>query len=175
VFEELFARWPSAEALSVASVEQVRRVIRPLGLVGRAATLSALAREVVRLGGVPSTVAALVRLPGVGAYAAAATASMAFSRAEPAVDGVSARVYKRYFGLGSALPPSQDRALWELVAEVSPRSSARVWNWAVLDLAAAVCLPKVPRCPSCPLSETCSRAAVSDHVRPGPRSPGPVE
>jgi A/G-specific adenine glycosylase len=48
VYEELFRRWPDAAALGRAREASVAAVIRPLGLVRRAATLRAMARDVVR-------------------------------------------------------------------------------------------------------------------------------
>jgi len=56
------------------------------------------------------------------------------------------------------VPAAEDRALWELVDRVTPRSGVGEWNWAVLDLAAGVCLPRVPRCELCPLAGTCAFA-----------------
>ncbi len=156
VFERLFERWPDAGALARARVDAIERVIRPLGLVKRAATLREVAREVVRRGGVPSTVEELLELPGVGRYAANATAAVAFGRHVPTVDGVTARVYRRFFGLPQDRPPSEDPTLWDVVARVTPRRRVREWNWAVLDLAATVCLPRRPRCPDCPLRERCA-------------------
>jgi len=73
VYRELFRRWPDAEHLSRARESTITAVIRPLGLVRRAATLKALAREVVDISGVPNTIEALLELPGVGRYAAGAT------------------------------------------------------------------------------------------------------
>src|SRR5687767_5348159 len=55
VYERLFARWPDAGALARARESSIASVIRPLGLVRRAATLREMAKEVVRRGGVPST------------------------------------------------------------------------------------------------------------------------
>jgi A/G-specific adenine glycosylase len=156
VYERLFARWPTAEALSRARVESITAVIRPLGLARRAATLKVLASEVVERGGVPEALAELLELPGVGMYAASATLAVAFGKHSPVVDSVTARVYRRYFGLDSAIPASSDGALWELVMQATPRQRVREWNWAVLDLAASVCLPKVPRCDECPLSSRCA-------------------
>ena len=94
-------------------------------------------------------------LPGIGRYAASATAAVAFGRHVPTVDGVSARVYQRYFGLPTDRSPAVDDGLWDQVAGVTPRGAVREWNWAVLDLAATICLPKVPRCEQCPLLGAC--------------------
>jgi A/G-specific adenine glycosylase len=156
VFEELTGRWPDARSLARARVNSIGSVIRPLGLVKRAVTLKAMAREVDRLGSVPSTYEGLIALPGVGPYAANATLAVAFGQRAPVVDGVSARVYRRYFGLEADGPAASDRRLIQVVEEATPRDHVREWNWAVLDLAATICLPKVPRCGECPLRDQCA-------------------
>lgn len=156
VYEELFKRWPDAAALSRARETSIASVIRPLGLVRRASTLRAMARDVQRRGGVPEDAQELLALPGVGRYAANATLVVAYGRRAPVVDGVTARVYRRYFGLPSDLPATADPDLWERVDEATPVGATRDWNWAVLDLASDVCLPARPRCHSCPLVERCT-------------------
>ena len=156
VYDELFRRWPDAAALSRAREASIASVIRPLGLVRRASTLRAMAREVDRRGGVPVDPEGLMVLPGVGRYAANATLVVAFGKRAPVVDGVTARVYRRYLGLSSELPATSDPKLWRKVDEATPRGSAREWNWAVLDLASQVCLPVRPRCHNCPLVERCA-------------------
>lgn len=154
-YEQLFGRWPDAGSLARARVSTIETVIRPLGLIRRAATLKELGRAVVKRGGVPCTMEGLLELPGVGLYAASATLAVAFGKRAATVDGVTARVYRRYFDLRGDRPPSEDRELWRVVDRVTPTRSVREWNWAVLDLAATVCLPKRPRCPECPLREDC--------------------
>jgi A/G-specific adenine glycosylase len=161
VYEELFRRWPDAAALGRARESSIASVIRPLGLVRRAGTLRAMAREVVRIGGVPGDPDELMGLPGVGRYAANATSVVAFGSRVPVVDGVSARVYRRYLGLPSDLPATSDRGLWEEVARATPPTASKVWNWAVLDLAAEICLPARPRCGGCPLAARCAFAAAA--------------
>jgi A/G-specific adenine glycosylase len=156
VFTELVERWPTSEALSRARVESIRKVIRPLGLTRRAETLKALAGAVVARGGVPRSLEGLMELPGVGRYAAAATAAVAFGTRAATVDGVSARVYRRFFGLLDDVPATSDPELWDLVLDVTPRRNVRAWNWAVLDLAATVCLPAQPRCVECPVVARCA-------------------
>ena len=170
VFEKLFDRWPDASALARADIEEIASVIRPLGLVRRAATLRALAEAVIDRGSVPRSRDELLDLPGVGPYAANATIAVAFGERAPVVDGVSARVYRRYLGVDGQGPVSTDPLLRGMVERATPRSHVREWNWAILDLAAAVCLPKIPRCPECPLAAHCSwsraHATVSE---PGAR------
>jgi A/G-specific adenine glycosylase len=156
VYERLFERWPSANELARARVDSIAALIRPLGLVRRASMLRSLARAVTELGGVPRTLQGLLELPGVGPYAANATLAVGFGQRVAVVDGVTARVYRRYFGLEGSVPASTDPDLWSLVREVTPHRNVREWNWAVLDLAAAICLPKIPRCDRCPLQTRCA-------------------
>ena len=155
VYETLFERWPDATSLARARVDTIEKVIRPLGLNRRAGTLKEMAAVVSGLGEVPSTLDGLLALPGVGPYAAGATLAVAFGKRAPVVDGVTARVYRRYFELDPAIPVSSDPELWRVVTEASPARNNKEWNWAVLDLASSVCLPKVPRCHACPLAAHC--------------------
>ena len=161
VYERLFARWPDAQHLARARVDSIESVIRPLGLTSRASKLRDLARAVVELGSIPDALDGLLALPGVGRYAAGATRAVAFNKRSAVVDGVTARVYRRYFGLPADLPPVSDPELWSLVTEITPTRSIKEWNWAVLDLAATVCLPKVPRCSTCPLQADCAWTRTS--------------
>jgi A/G-specific adenine glycosylase len=161
VYERLFSRWPDAEHLARARVHSIESVIRPVGLTSRAAKLRDLARSVVDLGEVPDSLEGLLALPGVGRYAAGATLAVAFNKRSAVVDGVTARVYRRYFGLAGDLPAVNDKKLWSVVTDVTPKRSVKEWNWAVLDLAATVCLPKVPRCSTCPLQADCAWARAS--------------
>ena len=71
-------------------------------------------------GSVPDSLDELLDLPGVGRYAASATLAVAFEQRAPVVDGVSARVYRRYFGLEAAEPAASDGQLWELVSRGHP-------------------------------------------------------
>lgn len=152
VTDAFFDRWPTPSHLAAAEVEEVVSVIRPLGLTNRAAQLVALGRRLAELGQLPDGVDELCQLPGVGRYTAAATLG------RPAVDGTSARVYRRFFGeLSSEEHKTVDGDLWQVVETVvrGGNDEVRRLNWAVLDLAASTCLPSHPRCGECPLLDSC--------------------
>ncbi len=156
VYEELLKRWPDASALANAEVSEITNVIRPLGLTRRAHWIKTMATQVVASGGVPRSVTQMMRLAGVGRYAASATVAAAFNTPAPTVDGTSARVYRRYFGVAASKDSEVDEELWLLASRVTPQRAAREWNWAVLDLASSICLPKLPKCTECPLSKDCT-------------------
>lgn len=156
VYEALFQRWPAPEQLATAPEKEIAAVIRPLGLMRRARTLKQMAREISEQGRVPRSIEGLRRLTGVGRYSAAATAAAVYGAQEPTVDATSARVYRRVLGMKSAKASDVNESLREAARAVMPRPPAsREWNWAVLDLAATICLPKIPRCSDCPVSRHC--------------------
>jgi A/G-specific adenine glycosylase len=165
VYGELLTRWPTAHHLATADQQAVRDVMRPLGLVRRADNLVRLG-EAVTAQGMPRTAAGLRSLPGVGPYAAATAATLAWGQRHPVVDSVSARVYRRFFGLTHVEHKTIDEELLALVRWATPARAHRTWNWAVLDLADAVCMPTVPRCDSCPLADSCHWHQVNRDVSP---------
>lgn len=157
-YETLLARWPTPEALASAPLGDLVEVVRPLGLLSRAPRIRDLAAAVARRGGVPAVEAELRELPGVGEYVARAVRSFAFRTGDALVDSVSGRVLRRVFGLPHEGEPARDPALWVLARAVVGRARAAHVNWAILDLGAALCKPKRPRCPECPLAGHCAWA-----------------
>ena len=153
VYVELTRRWEEPSSLADASTEEIASVIRPLGLTSRAPRIKELAQAVSQRGKMPTRARELRQLPGVGEYVASATAA-ALGRADlPLVDSVSARVFLRYFHGSSEARPSDAAAM--AYASVARKRWHRL-NWAALDLAATICLPKRPRCGRCPLAKECA-------------------
>ncbi|MCX7849524.1 A/G-specific adenine glycosylase [Thermus sp.] len=148
-YHRFLERFPTLKALGEAPLEEVLRVWQGAGYYRRALYLHRLARQ---QGDLPRTYAALVRLPGLGPYTAAAVASMAFGERVAAVDGNVRRVLARLFAREDP-PPKELRLLAQglLPQGVDPGE----WNQALMELGATVCLPKAPLCPSCPLAPFC--------------------
>ncbi|HUH11302.1 MAG TPA: A/G-specific adenine glycosylase, partial [Brevundimonas sp.] len=95
------ARWPTVGDLAAARDEDVMSAWAGLGYYARARNLLACARAVAgeHDGVFPDTEAALLSLPGVGAYTAAAIAAIAFGRPANVVDGNVERVMARLFAV----------------------------------------------------------------------------
>ncbi len=91
-----------------------------LGLVRRAETLKQLARAVVDGGEVPRTLDAPHGASWRRTICGQRDLAVAFGKRAVTVDGVTARVYRRYFGLESGSPASTDRAV---VGAGRPRDS----------------------------------------------------
>jgi A/G-specific adenine glycosylase len=154
-YQAFMARFPTLLSLSLASEEEVLALWSGLGYYRRARMLLKAAQFVASQyqGVLPQTAAELRLLPGVGAYTAAAVASIAHGEPVAVVDGNVERVLCRMKGWGAAAPVR--RKIEELAAcLVSPRRPGD-FNQAMMDLGATVCLPRNPQCLDCPVFADC--------------------
>jgi A/G-specific adenine glycosylase len=160
-FLEFTRRWPTVGALAAAEDAEVMAAWAGLGYYARARNLLACARVVAgeHGGAFPSTEAGLRALPGVGAYTAAAVASIAFGQAANVVDGNVERVMARVFAVDTPLPaakPELTALAQTLVAADRPGD----WAQALMDLGATLCRPKSPLCERCPVASFCAAQAM---------------
>lgn len=148
-YENFTERFPTIDDLAAAPLRDVMAVWSGLGYNNRARRLHAAARHIVAHGW-PDTVEGLLGLPGVGTYTAHAVGAFAMGMRVPAIDTNLKRVLSRWYG--AAL----DGVTLRRAAEESLGSDASVWNQAVMDLAAALCTPRNPRCDECPVTAHCT-------------------
>jgi len=163
------ARWPTVASLAAAPVADVLRAWRGLGYNRRALNLHRAAQAIVAEHGgvVPSTVAELERLPGVGPYTARAVAAIAFRVPVGAVDTNVRRVLGRIAAGGpEAYPGGSMQALADATV---PRDRPDAWTHALMDLGARLCRPARPRCADCPAIAWC-RYAAGERATPVPGS-----
>ena len=99
----------------------------------------------------PDDEAALRKLPGIGAYTAAAIAAIAFGKRAVVVDGNVERVVSRLFAVEEPLPggTAEIRALADAI---TPDEGAGDFAQAMMDLGSAICTPRNPDCGRCPLA-----------------------
>ncbi len=157
-FERFIVRFPTVSALAAAREQEVLRLWEGLGYYRRARQLHAAAKRMVadHGGRLPTTVAELRQLPGIGRYTAGAIASIALGLSEPIVEANSRRVLARLTGYDRPLDGTAgDGPIWEIAARLVPRKDAGLFNQALMDLGALVCTPERPRCDACPLASLC--------------------
>jgi A/G-specific adenine glycosylase len=163
-FLRFTARWPTVADLAAAPDDAVMAAWAGLGYYARARNLMACARVVAseHAGVFPDEVAALLTLPGVGPYTAAAIAAIAFDRPATVVDGNVERVIARLFAVGEALPRARAR-LAALAARLTPALRPGDHAQAMMDLGATICTPRSPACSICPVQEHCAghRAGIA--------------
>jgi len=158
-YKRFLEKFPTVEALARAEVEEVLALWSGLGYYRRARQLHAAARKVAAAGAFPATEAGLLGLPGVGAYTAAAVASIAFGVAAPVMDGNVERVLARCLALAEEPRASGARRKLLAAAEelLDPRRPGDS-NQALMELGATLCTPRRPKCLLCPLHVGCRAA-----------------
>jgi len=146
------ATFPTPATCAAAPLGDVLRAWEGLGFHRRAKFLheAAIAITVDFAGVVPSTVAELRRLPGVGAYTANAVASFAFGRPVAILDTNVGRILARAVA-NERLSPKRAQ---ELADELRGEAESRLFNQAMLDLGAQFCTSR-PQCESCPVAREC--------------------
>ncbi len=157
VYQRLLERYPTIQALAAARLEDLTDLLRSLGLHWRVPLLLRMAREVVSRfeGSIPADPAILRTLPGVGPYIAAATSCFAFDRPEPILDTNTVRVLGRLFQLDIRESSRKNKKFRTIMAVLLDRDRPRLFNLALIDLAALICTPVVPACHRCPLQSLC--------------------
>lgn len=160
-------RFPTVEALAAADEADALAQWQGLGYYRRARLFLAGARWVVAHG-MPMTAEGWKKVPGVGAYTAGAIASIAFDEPSPLVDGNVERVYARLNDDASE-GATLHRNAWKWAKEEIYAARPGDWNQALMELGATVCVPRMPLCARCPVSDRCLALARNTHfLRPTP-------
>jgi A/G-specific adenine glycosylase len=175
-YESFLARFPDVATLAEAPLDDVLKRWEGLGYYGRARNLHRAAREVQAryAGRLPEDPDILRSLPGIGSYTAGAISSIAFGRAEPAVDGNVRRVLSRLYDLERATPARLEAQMRDLIG-AGPGGTAGRLNQALMDLGSSICTPRSPGCDQCPVIGLCvARRNGTIDLRPGRKERGTV-
>jgi len=158
------ARWPTPGALAAEPAGEAIRQWGRLGYPRRALRLHETATIVTeRHGGiVPTDVGALLALPGIGSYTAAAVASFAYGQRHAVLDTNVRRVLARLVTGQPAPPPALSVAETRLAESLLPDEPAVAarWSVAVMELGALVCTAASPQCGRCPVARECAWLAA---------------
>src|SRR4051794_32456145 len=159
VYEQWLRRWPTPGDLASAGSGDAVRAWGRLGYPRRALRLHAAATAIVDRhdGAVPADYQALIALPGVGDYTAAAVASFAYRRRHVVLDTNVRRVLTRVVTSREFPATAVTRAERELAGALLPDDgpTAAAWAVATMELGATVCVAASPRCDDCPLLDLC--------------------
>jgi A/G-specific adenine glycosylase len=174
-FERFLGRYPTLRDLALAPRDDVVRSWAGLGYNRRAVALSEMARSLVddHRGLVPRDPELLRRLPGIGAYTAAAVASLAFGEPVAALDTNVRRIVARVWtgrDAGDVAPAD----LRERAESWLDRDDPATWNQALMDLGREICRPR-PRCDVCPIAFGCRFLAEGAMPSPARRGQGRFE
>ena len=169
-YHRWLARWPTPAALAAEPAGEAIRQWGRLGYPRRALRLHETATILTtRHGGtVPADRDALLALPGIGSYTAAAVASFAFGQRHAVLDTNVRRVLARLVTgqpAPATTPSVAERRLAESLLPAEPAVAAR-WSVAVMELGALVCTAARPRCGACPVARDCAWLAAGRPSKP---------
>ena len=172
-YQEFLKRFPTLLALALAPEQEVLAMWSGLGYYRRARMLHRAAQFVSEnlQGNLPEMAEELRVLPGIGAYTAAAVASIAHNEPVAVVDGNVERVLCRFAGweAGSGKSGTALRRKVEMLAQrFLDRSRPGDFNQAMMELGATVCTPRNPRCAECPLMVECRTRGEHKTTRRAP-------
>ena len=171
-YHRLITRFPDIQSLADAEEDEVLLYWQGLGYYSRARNLHKAAQlmknhKIFHLSNVEclklkdeEIFSALRSMPGVGDYTAGAIASFAFNLPYPALDGNVYRVLSRLYDCEIAFDTTQGKKHFrKLAEELLDRQRPRLFNSAIMELGALVCLPIKPMCDECPLRTWCKALA----------------
>ncbi len=156
VVEDLYARYPSIEALAAASPEEIEEIIRPCGLGrSKARDISGCMRmlQTEFHGQVPDTMKELLSLPGVGRKSANLILGDVYGKPAIVTDTHCIRLCNR-IGLVDGIkdPKKVEMELWKIV----PPEEGNMLCHRFVEHGRAVCTARThPHCEMCCLREIC--------------------
>ena len=161
----LFKRARTPATMARLSVETIEELIYPVSFYrNKARHVKACCEMLVsRFGGrVPSTLAELVMLPGVGRKTANLVMILGFkSSRNICVDTHVHRISNRLGWVKTRTPEETEQALYRVV----PKRWWPVVNLFLVTWGQNVCRPVYPRCRACAISRLCPRIGVTKEGR----------
>lgn len=163
VVQDLYAKFPTMQALAEADVEDIEKIVRPCGLGrSKARDINACMKILWEKydGKVPEDFDALLKLPGVGRKSANLIMGDVFGKPAIVTDTHCIRLTNR-MGLvdGIKEPKKVEMALWEIIP---PKEGSDFCHRLVYH-GRDVCTARTkPYCEKCCLNDICPKAGVEN-------------
>ena len=157
VVKDLFAKYPSPQALAEASPEEIEEIVKPCGLgKSKARDIHKCMKMLVEEydGQVPEDFDKLLKLPGVGRKSANLIMGDVFGRPAIVTDTHCIRLTNR-MGLvdGIKEPAKVEKELWKII----PGEEGRDFCHRLVYHGRAVCTARNPKCEQCCLAQVCKK------------------
>jgi len=147
---------PNISSLAKINEQKLLKHWEGLGYYSRVRNLKKTAQILKKnfKGRLPSTIAELKLLPGIGEYTANAIMAIAFNKPFIPLDGNIERVIKRLLNLKLITEISKENLISKKkILGTSIRASD--YAQALMELGALICRHKTPLCSQCPLTKNC--------------------
>lgn len=163
VVQDLYAKFPTMQALAEADVDEIEKIVRPCGLGrSKARDINACMKILWEKydGKVPEDFDALLKLPGVGRKSANLIMGDVFGKPAIVTDTHCIRLTNR-MGLvdGIKEPKKVEMALWEII----PPEEGSDFCHRLVYHGRDVCTARTkPYCEKCCLNDICPKAGVEN-------------
>ena len=163
VVQDLYAKYPSVEALAAAPVDEIEAIVRPCGLgKSKARDISACMKMLMEEygGKIPKDFQALLKLPGVGRKSANLIMGDVFGEPAIVTDTHCIRLTNR-MGLvdGIKEPKKVEMALWKII----PPEEGSDFCHRLVFHGRDVCTARTkPHCDRCVLNDICKKISVEE-------------
>lgn len=163
IYRRFVQKFPDVVTLSRSNEDILFGELGALGLRWRTVSLLKAARVITDEfhGKVPREKAALLKLPGIGDYIASAIRVFAYNQVDPLIDTNTVRVISRINGFIATDSTRKGNEIREIYSSLMKGCNPRIFGFALIDLAALVCLPRRQRCHECPISKHCITGAMN--------------
>ena len=165
-YDRFLQELPDVKSLAACPEDKLLKLWEGLGYYNRVRNMKIAAQQVMEeyAGIIPSEYEELLKLKGIGSYTAGAISSIAYGKAVPAVDGNVLRVITRVTADDSDIMKESTKKrieqrlfhMMNVVQENESRVIPAVFNQALMELGATVCVPNgAPQCNKCPWQDLC--------------------
>lgn len=162
VCEELFEKYPTAEAMANGDIEDIENIVKPCGLYRKKAEniKESSARLVYVYGGVlPDTMEELLTFPGVGRKIANLLLGDIFGKEAIVCDTHCIRICGR---LGMYPESEKDPTKIEKILRgLIDLKEGSDFCHRIVTFGREICTARSPMCDGCPLSDICAHAEVN--------------
>lgn len=156
----LFQKFPSPEKMAAASLKEIEKQIKSIGLFrSKAKSLKECSQKLVEEfhGEVPSSIEELLQLRGVARKTANVVLGEIWNRPDGVVVDTHVRRISYLLGLTKETDPKKiEKDLNRLI----PREEWVNFTHRVIHLGREICIARRPQCLTCPLLEICPRKGL---------------
>lgn len=157
VCEELFEKFPTAEAMAYGDISEIERIVKPCGLYRmKAESIKQASRMIVEDfdGKLPSTMEGLLKLPGVGRKIANLILGDIFGEGAIVCDTHCMRICGRFGMYPETLrDPNKIEVILRDLIDISEGSD---FCHRIVFFGREVCTARAPKCHECPLFDLCN-------------------
>lgn len=156
-YEIFFKKYPNWEELSNATLDELKNILKPLGLYNHRAKriMNIIDEYKLKHGSLPKNKNELNDSNLSTLYISNAYELFVLNNRAPLLDVNMARLVSRFFEPKVIKDVRNDKEIYKLSKQITNVKRCKELNWAILDFAAIICKAKKPECEMCILKSRC--------------------